>query len=66
MDAGFSLERARTNDELSLKIAKGKTFGCARGSAGAHVILKLNKDQDPQGCSLGCLSSRRPLFRTKE
>ena len=39
---------AKSNDELSLKIAKGQDLWLhARGSAGAHVILKLNKDQDP-------------------
>ncbi|MEE2903530.1 MAG: NFACT RNA binding domain-containing protein [Myxococcota bacterium] len=39
---------AKSNDELSLKIAKGQDLWLhARGSAGAHVILKLSKDQDP-------------------
>ena len=39
---------AKSNDELSLKIAKGQDLWLhARGSAGAHVILRLKKDQDP-------------------
>jgi len=39
---------AKSNDELSLKIAKGQDLWLhARGSAGAHVILKLDKAQDP-------------------
>ena len=39
---------AKSNDELSLKVAKGQDLWLhARGSAGAHVILRLNKNQDP-------------------